>query len=101
MKMLDRLTADFFAPYLNEEFRLLRDGQESVPWELMEVQDLGTHESQNGNRSPFSLVFRAPKDYLVPQGILTLEQEQAGRLDIFLVPIGPDAQGMLYEAVFN
>lgn len=37
----------------------------------------------------------------VPQGIHRVEHEQLGSLEIFLVPLGPDQQGMRYEAIFT
>ena len=37
----------------------------------------------------------------LPQGTYPMEHETLGRLEVFLVPLGPDAQGMRYEAVFN
>ena len=51
-------------------------------------------------RTPFSLFFLAP--VLLPQQIHRLTHEGfAGPLDIFLVPIGRDASGFTYEAVFT
>jgi hypothetical protein len=38
---------------------------------------------------------------VLPQAIYQLEHDRMGTMDIFLVPIGPDGQGMGYEAVFN
>jgi hypothetical protein len=35
------------------------------------------------------------------QQIVPLEHDTMGRLDIFLVSIGPDEQGMQYEAIFS
>jgi hypothetical protein len=29
-----------------------------------------------------------------------MEHEEIGAFDIFLVPIGPDEEGLLYEAIF-
>jgi hypothetical protein len=49
----------------------------------------------------FSLVFRAATAERLPQGIYPLAQDRLGRLDVFLVPIGRDADGLLLEAVFN
>jgi hypothetical protein len=37
---------------------------------------------------------------VLPQGIQRLSHAELGELDLFLVPIGPDAQGMRYEAAF-
>ena len=49
----------------------------------------------------YPLVFRGPRDTLLPQRIYRFEHESIGDLDVFIVPIGPDDEGMLYEAVFN
>jgi hypothetical protein len=35
------------------------------------------------------------------QKIHRLEHATLGALDIFIVPIGPDRLGMLYEAIFS
>jgi len=49
----------------------------------------------------FSLFFRGPLAAQCNQGIHALHHEKLGSFDLFLVPIGPDAQGMRYQAVFN
>jgi hypothetical protein len=46
-------------------------------------------------------VFRGPAEVVLPQKIYPLEHEALGKLEIFLVPIGPDEAGMCYEAVFS
>ena len=51
-------------------------------------------------RRQFSLLFRGPVDPFLSQGTYRLDHAELGALDIFLVPIGPDAEGMRYEAVF-
>ena len=53
------------------------------------------------SREPFSLLFRGPLDVVLPQRIYPLEHPDMGRFELFLVPIGPDAEGMRYEAVFS
>ncbi|MGC3988450.1 MAG: hypothetical protein QM796_01950 [Chthoniobacteraceae bacterium] len=58
-------------------------------------------QAQGGFRAPFSLTFRGPSGLYLPQGIYRLEHEAMGALEIFLVPIAPDAQGSHFEAVFN
>ena len=37
----------------------------------------------------------------LPQRIYRLEHAELGGLDLFLVPIGRDASGITYEAVFT
>ena len=56
-------------------------------------------ENQEPER-PFSLLFRGPADRPLEQGIHPLDHTDMGRLEIFLVPMQPDDEGPLYEAVF-
>jgi hypothetical protein len=37
----------------------------------------------------------------LPQRIYRIEHATLGAFDLFLVPIGPDAQGLRYQAVFT
>jgi hypothetical protein len=99
-RMLESLTLGDFSGRVGEEFRL--DGPSgAVPLTLVEVVDLARRENPGPRRSPFSLVFRGPAAPALPQRTWPLAHETLGRLEIFLVPIGPDASGMRYEAVFN
>lgn len=68
--------------------------------ELVEVTDLAA-TAPDGVRAPFSVVFSGPSEPVLPQGIHTVEHEQLGTLELFLVPIGPGEEGMRYEAVFG
>jgi hypothetical protein len=52
-------------------------------------------------RTPCSIVLHGPLDHALPQQIWPLDHDELGRLDIFLVPLGPDGDAMRYEAVFN
>jgi hypothetical protein len=73
-----------------------------MPLELVEVTDLGgAPRSPDGQRSPFSIVFRSASNTVLPQAIYHLEHPALGSLELFLVTIGPDASGMRYEAVFT
>jgi hypothetical protein len=105
MADLGSLTAASFAEHLATVFRL-HAGGESLPLELVEVQR-ASHAGNPaavgpaGRREPFNLVFRGPRSPWAPQGIHRLEHDQLGTLDLFLVPLGPDAVGMRYEAVFT
>jgi hypothetical protein len=97
--VLDRLTREDFLPRVGETFRVAESGIDLV---LTEAAGFSTPGAVAGPRkAPFSLLFRGPKQPILPQRIWALENETLGRLEIFLVPIGPDAGGMRYEAVFN
>ena len=77
---------------------------EPVRAELIEVTNLtarGGPHAANRDRAPFSLVFRAPPETMLPQQIFAVEHDDMGILEIFLVPIGPDHEGMRYEAIFT
>lgn len=97
--MLENLQQADFQAHLNENFRIqLHDGE--LDLQLIEVSAVG-QTSRNPARTPFSLVFRGPADLLLHQGIYPLTHPTLGSLPLFLVPIGPDAEGLCYEVVFN
>ena len=54
-----------------------------------------------GGRKPFSLIFRGPAQPLLPQAIYDFEHPIHGVIPIFIVPLGTDADGVTYEAVFS
>jgi hypothetical protein len=99
--MLDRLTVADFKGRTGETFRIA-DPKGAIDVVLAEATDLSLRAAPPGSRrAPFSLIFRGPPKPVLPQRTYALENETMGRLEIFLVPIGPDAEGMRYEAVFN
>lgn len=49
----------------------------------------------------FSLIFRSLGDMPREQGIFSLENESLGKIDLFLVPIAANADGLELEAVIN
>ncbi|MDL2718602.1 MAG: hypothetical protein PT977_12685 [Acidobacteriota bacterium] len=97
--MLDKVTREDFVPRVGETFRVEEAGVDLV---LAEAVDLSVRGGSPGpRRAPFSLLFRGPKQPVLPQRIWALANEAIGGIDIFLVAIGPDADGVRYEAVFN
>jgi len=94
---LDSLTAEDFRPHLSTAFRLM---DESVECELIEVT-AQEGSALAGSRVAFSVVFRGPPQPVLEQRIRRLEHDRLGVLELFLVPIGLDDTGMLYEAVFT
>ncbi len=102
--MLERLTHATFAGHVGDRFQLRADATTVLDVELIRATLLGPETAdpaRPNHRAPFSLWFRGPKQPWVPQRIYTLEHARLGSLDIFLVPIGPDPGGMLYEAIFT
>ena len=62
------------------------------------VEDLPAHRLR---AMPFSLVLRGPRAPLLPQATYRLEHPRLGPIELFLVPIGQDAEATRYEATFN
>ena len=80
-----------------------RDTEHGVDLELLEVEDLTTIAVNvpEGQRAPFSLMFRGPLEPVVQQGIRPLVHDELGELPLFLVPVSREADGMRYQAVFS
>jgi hypothetical protein len=96
------LTQENFARHLHTKFRVRVHAPRPVVLELVEVQGwMNLASEQQTGMERFSIFFAGPPDMLLPQHLYTVEHEQMGTLDIFIVPIGRDASGVRYEAVFN
>lgn len=99
--MLDKLASTDFAPYIKQTFRIHPEGVEPIDLELVSVTEAG-QASQNEARDSFSLHFLGPlSSQYLSQHIYSLEHADMGKLELFLVPIGPEAGRMRYEAIFN
>jgi hypothetical protein len=101
--MLARLRLADFAPLVGQPFALHVDGVGLLAFELAVAQRVGQDNGleEGGKRLPFSLIFRGPRTPILCQRIYRLEHETMGALEIFIVPVGPDESGVLYEAVFS
>jgi hypothetical protein len=100
---LDWLTYDHFARRAGERFDVaVTDGPAlaMVLAEATESTEAGGRGPDGQERRQFSLVFRGPAEPVLRQGSYGLSHQELGELELFLVPIGPDAEGMRYEAAF-
>jgi hypothetical protein len=97
--MLQDLSHSSFEEQLDTPFRVHFGGEAPLEVVLYQVR---LHEPHGGPRTqPFSIYFRGPRQPVLPQAIYRMEHDRMGTMDLFIVPIGPDGQGMGYEAVFN
>ncbi|HEX9160078.1 MAG TPA: hypothetical protein VF980_00095 [Thermoanaerobaculia bacterium] len=86
-----------FQPHVNSRFDASLPDGSTLPLVLTEVHLVQSNEKV----TQFSLLFRGPATPLVRQQTLRLDHAQLGQMDFFLVPIGADADGVSYEAVFS
>jgi hypothetical protein len=96
--MLEHLTMDALSAQLNTRFRIGAGPEKIVELELVEVE---AHDDVPGQTERFSALFRGTPDFLLSQGTYRMEHEQSGSVDIFIVPVRRDGEGIYYEAVFN
>ncbi len=100
---MDALTVETFAPKVGSTFRVVDDAVTlDAELEAVEAADAGQAAAARaaGQRQPFSIFLRGPVEPVLPQRIYRLEHDDLGALELFLVPIGQDARGTRYEAVF-
>ena len=95
--MTEFLTMDTFSGHVNTKFLMHYGDAKTAEIELTSVEDVGSSSRQ----IQFSLLFLAPHDAPLAQSIYKLEHDKLGKLDVFLVPVGKDARGVEYQAIFN
>jgi hypothetical protein len=92
-----------FSGRVGQTFRIGAADGPTIAAELVEATE-GAEAGGTGPdgrpRQQFALVFRGPPEPVLPQATYAVDHDELGRLEIFLVPIGPDGAGMRYEAVF-
>jgi hypothetical protein len=86
-----------FLKHLNTKFRIRVSEKDAVEAELTTVSE----HLVSPRQERFSLLFRAPNEMFLGQGMRPFEHEAMGAFDLFIVPIERDDQGTYYEAVFN
>ena len=92
--MLDNLNYEEYAAQLDTSFRL---AQNNFEIELIEV----TERKVTPQQEMFSLIFRGAKDNFLEQKIYQVSHASLGDGELFLVPVGLEADGYRYEAGFN
>ncbi|MCA9961567.1 MAG: hypothetical protein R3E31_27620 [Chloroflexota bacterium] len=100
--MLDELRSSDFLPYVNDLFRVQLAEDETYDLELLEVKEVGPVYDEGERRRQFSLLFRHKRtDVYLGQAMYTVQHAQMGELSLFVVPLGPGADGMRYEVLFT
>ena len=92
--------ADDFEACLQQVF-VLTDGDYQDELELISVDRLPNADVAGDRKQAFSLVFRSRRETIIEQRIYAMQNERLGEVEIFIVPIAQDAEGVRYEAVFS
>ena len=90
---------DDFNGCLDQPFILEHNGA-SHALVLISVDRLADSTTSD-DREAFSVVFRGDNSQFLDQQIYRISHDALGNMDLFIVPIGPDDEGMRYEAVFS
>jgi hypothetical protein len=97
---LQILQTEAFGPRVGEAFDMDMGGA-TTPLTLVQVQPLTLHVGGPQRRAPFSLIFRSQSQIVFPQKTYRLTNATVGAIEVFLVPVGREAAGVVYQAVFN
>lgn len=76
-------------------------GTASVALTLSEARPLPQQGFGAAKRQPFSLLFRSGSAILLPQQIYRMTNATIGAIEIFIVPVARDREGIVYQAIFN
>jgi hypothetical protein len=95
--MIENLNSKNFREHLNSEFKVQAPDGQALSLRLTEV----TERDTNPRAEQFSIFFLGPRTPLLEQRIYHLKHEKLGEFDLFVVPVGMEADGVLYECVFN
>ena len=95
--MPDYFTLDMFLEHVDSKFLMHYGDAKTAELTLVSAADTASAPRQ----IQFSLIFHGPLDAPIYQSIFRVDHEKLGPLDLFLVPIARDKNGMQYEAIFN
>ena len=95
--MLDKLQRSDFEDLDNKTFQI--DFGDAGKATAVLESTKGFNVDSGDRREPFALFFRSAGPPI--QRIYPVTHEKLGTLEIFLVPIGENEDGLLYEAVFT
>jgi len=97
--MLNEIPLEAFSAIVGQTVRV-SSGEHYIDAEVTQAQILANPSPRA--QAPFFVIVRHNgATRAINQGIYQIAHPNLGTLDLFLVPIGPDAQGMCYEITFN
>lgn len=103
--MLDKLTSEEFASYINQTWKLISADGSSIDAVLTSVREVPSARGPvaTQHRMPFNLAFQGPADTRLADGLYTLVRASQEVRGVFLTRIlhqGPEPASK-FQAVFN
>jgi hypothetical protein len=95
--MAAELRHEVFSRHLNTNFRISLGESNTLEVDLDTVNELQLSSRQER----FAIIFRGPREPLLPQGSYRFEHDEMGEFILFIVPLRQDDHSTFYEAVFN
>ena len=89
-----------FAPHLNQTFSVGL-GTSTVEMTLVQAVKGKPRDWEGLRKEPFSLLFKCAHSVILPQKTYPFQKSGFGRMDIFIVPVGREKDGIVYQAIFN
>jgi hypothetical protein len=100
---LDSVTRKTFEPLRGSRFLIRDNWAPPAEVELVDVCEFRTNKADVRpltSRKPFSIFFRGSSGHSLEQGTYPVEHETLGTFELFLVPVGPEQDGLVLEAAF-
>lgn len=76
-------------------------GDSSLDLTLVDARRAPPRSIAGLRTEPFSLYFKCGNPVVLPQKLYPFSNSALGKMEIFIVPIGREKDGVVYEAVFN
>ncbi len=96
--MTEQLQYATFAEQLGSAFTIYYGADATLEVHLVSATE---QRAPTAAGHAFQLIFQSDVHEHLPQGSFLFGHPVLGEQQIFIVPIGPNAQGMRYEAIFN
>lgn len=104
---LAELTLDVVRPMVGTTFEVRHPDGRTLAMTLADALPFETPARRSARgvsrqrRAPFSLYFLGPAAPVLPQAMYTFHHDRFTLGQVFIVPVGADAEAVEYEAVFN
>ena len=102
--MANEISYERFSQHQGETFVISREDIGQVETVLIQVDDLRREGDQRPleiRSDSFSMLFKAPRDKMLGQGMYLVTHKEMESHNLFLVPIEPDAESCYYESIIN